>query len=101
MLGLRSFTWAFSSCGKQELVFIAVRQLFIVVVSLVEEHKPSSSQASVVVAHGLNCSKACGIFWNQEQTHVPCIGRQILVHGTTREVPKLIAQLSTSTSIRF
>ena len=40
VLGLHSFTWAFSSCSKQELVFIAVRQLLIVVVSLVEEHRP-------------------------------------------------------------
>ena len=25
----------------------------------------------------------------RDQTHVPCIGRQILYHWTTREVPKL------------
>ena len=25
--------------------------------------------------------------WTRDQTHVPCIGRQILIHCTTREVP--------------
>ena len=42
---------------------------------------------SVVVVHGLSCSVACGTFpgtW--DQTHGPCIGRQILIHCTTREV---------------
>ena len=24
--------------------------------------------------------------WTRDQTHVPCIGRQILIHRTTREV---------------
>ena len=28
--------------------------------------------------------------WIRDQTHVPCIGRQILIHCTTREVPKSI-----------
>ena len=36
-LGLRCCTWAFSSCGKWGLLFVAVRGL-LVVVSLVEEH---------------------------------------------------------------
>ena len=25
--------------------------------------------------------------WTRDQTHVPCIGRRILIHCTTREVP--------------
>ena len=29
---------------------------------------------------------ACGIFLDQDQTHVPCMGRQILIHSATREV---------------
>ena len=42
--------------------------------------------ASVVVAHRLSGSKACGIFSDQGPTHVPGIGRRILIHWTTREV---------------
>ena len=37
-LGLRCCVWAFSSCGERGLLFIAVRGLPIVVVSLVAEH---------------------------------------------------------------
>ena len=60
------------------------------------------------MVHGLSCSAACGIikqfqhgvrigsscnkeenwlFLARDQTHVPCIRRQILNHWTTREVP--------------
>ena len=35
-LGLRCCTWAFSSCGEQGLLFIAVRGLLIAVSPLVE-----------------------------------------------------------------
>ena len=38
-LGLSCFVWAFSSCSKQELLFIAVRGLLIVLTSFVVEHR--------------------------------------------------------------
>ena len=38
-LGLRCRTWAFSICGKQELLFIAVCGLLVAVASLVVEHE--------------------------------------------------------------
>ena len=37
-LGLRCCTWAFSSCGEQGLLFVAVHGLLIAVASLVAEH---------------------------------------------------------------
>ena len=37
-LGLRCCAWAFSSCGEQGLLFIAVSGLLIAVASLVAEH---------------------------------------------------------------
>ena len=40
---------------------------------------------SVVVVHGLSCSAACGIFRVRDRTCVPCIGRRILNHCSTRE----------------
>ena len=59
-------------------------------VSLVDAaHWPWSSQASIVVVHGLSCSAARGIFPDQEQTHVPCTGRRIPIHGTIGEAPKV------------
>ena len=37
-LGLSCCTWAFSSCGKQELLLVAVHGLLIAVASLVALH---------------------------------------------------------------
>ena len=37
-LGLRCCTWAFSSCGKQGLLFIVVHGLLIAVASVIAEH---------------------------------------------------------------
>ena len=37
-LGLHCCAWAFSSCGEQGLLFVAVRGLLIVVASFVAEH---------------------------------------------------------------
>ena len=49
-------------------VFIAVRGLLIAVASLIAEH---GAQASVVVAHGLRCSVACGICPGQGSNPCP------------------------------
>ena len=38
VLGLHCCVWAFSSCGEQGLLFVAVHGLLIVVASLVAEH---------------------------------------------------------------
>ena len=38
VLGLHCCTWAFSSCGEQGLLFVAVCGLLIAVASLVAEH---------------------------------------------------------------
>ena len=42
-LGLRCCARAFSSCGEQGLLFIAVRGLLIAVASVVEEHRYTGS----------------------------------------------------------
>ena len=39
VLGLCCCAWAFSSCGKQGLLFVAVHGLLIAVASLVAEHR--------------------------------------------------------------
>ena len=46
---------------------------------------------AIVVALGLTCSKACGnlSFPTREQTHIPCIDRQIRNHWTAGEVLRL------------
>ena len=71
---------------------VVVRMLLIAVASCVAEHRLEGTRASAVVAlglqstgsvvvpHGLSCSVACGIFPDQYQTHISCIGRQILYY---------------------
>ena len=70
----------FSSCGKWELLFVAVRGLLIAVASLAAEHGFWGMQASVVsapgigsavVVHRLSCSAACEIFLDQALN--PCL----------------------------
>ena len=60
-LGLHCFARAFSSCGERALLFVAVRGLLIVMASRCAA-QASGVQASLVVAHRLTCSAACGIF---------------------------------------
>ena len=73
----------FSSCGKWGLLLVEVRGLLTAVASLVTEHGLWGTQASVVVtpelcttdsivvAQGLSCSSACGIFLAQRSN--PCL----------------------------
>ena len=77
VLGLYCCTQAFSTCGKRRLL-IAV--------------------ASLAVKCGLQYSWHMGLAavrhmessLTRGQVHVPCIGRQVLSHWTTREVQTLV-----------
>ena len=91
-------SWLFSSCGKQGPLSSCGAQAspcrgfscsrarafrnsaFSSRGSWAPERK---STGSIVLAHRLSCSLACGIF--PDRTHVSCIGRQILYHWATRE----------------
>ena len=46
-------------------------QGLLAVASLVAEHRLQGAWASVVVAHGLSCLKACGIFLDQGSNPCP------------------------------
>ena len=77
VLGLCCCTQTFSSCRERGLLFVAVHGLLIAVASLVAEHGLQACglqqlwhMGSVVVAHGLCCSAACGIFLDQGSN--PC-----------------------------
>ena len=73
---------AFSVCGEQG-PFIVAHGFLIVVASLAVEHRPEVTRAlvvaahelygtgSVVVAHGLCCPAACGIFPDQGSNLCP------------------------------
>ena len=64
-LGLRCCMQAFSSCGERGLLFVVVHGLLIAVASLCCGARALGAWASVVVACGLSCSTACGIFQDQ------------------------------------
>ena len=70
VLGLRFCARAFSSCGKQEPLFIAVRGPLTIAASLVAEHRLQTRRLSSV-AHGLSCSAACGILPDQGSNPCP------------------------------
>ena len=77
-LSLHCCTWAFSSCGERGQIFIVVHGLLIEVASPVAEHRLQAHglqqlqhAGSVVVAHGLSCSAACGIFLDQGSNPCP------------------------------
>ena len=60
-MGLQCFLWAFSSCGKQELLCCGAQA------SHCGDLSCGGAQALgfrglIAVAHGLSCSSACGIF---------------------------------------
>ena len=70
-------TWPFSSCGVE---------LPIAAASFLVEHSLWAWGLQPLV-YGLRCSGAEGLTsLTRDGTHVPCIGRQILNHGTTREI---------------
>ena len=70
MLGLRFCARAFSSCGKQGPLFIALRGPLTIVASLVGS-TGSRCAGSVVVAHRPSCSAAFGIFPDQGSNPCP------------------------------
>ena len=80
VLGLRCCARAFSSCGERGGLSPS-RPLLL-------RSTDCRHAGSVVVAHGLSCSAACGIFPDQGSNPCPCIGRQTLNHCATREFPR-------------
>lgn len=82
--GLHCCMRAFSSCNKQELLFVAVWGLLTAAASLAVRHRlqaqglqESQCMGSVVAAHGLSSPSACGIFPDQVSNPcpLPLVGR--------------------------
>ena len=75
-------------CDLQRLLYCGA-WLLTVAASLAVEHPLQGAHTSVVGVHRLRCSVACGIPQTRDQSCVPCIGRWILNHCMSREVPGL------------
>ena len=61
----------------------------MVVASLVTEFGLQGAQTQESWRSGLAALQHVGSSWIRDLTHVPCIGRQTLIHCTTREVSLL------------
>ena len=85
--GLRFCARAFSSCGKWEPLFIAVRGPPTIAAFLCCGEQAPDAQAQQLWLTGLVARWHVGSSQTRARTHVPCIGRQILNHCTTREAP--------------
>ena len=105
-LGLRCCTRAFSSCGEQGPLFVVVHGLLIAQLLLLRSMGSrrvgfssyvtrakqlwlagSRVQVQQLWLMGLVAPRHVGSSRTRAQTRVPCIGRWILNHSTTREVP--------------
>ena len=75
LLLLGSFLWS-QWAGIYSLVFVGFSSWWLLLLQSTGLREP-----------GTSCPMACGIFWTKDGTLVPCIGRQIHNHWTTREVP--------------
>ena len=76
LLGLCGM-WTFSTCGKWELLCVAVHGLLIAVASLVE-HEHEDTRASVVWYTSLAAPWHVEFSQSRDGTCVSCTGRQIL-----------------------
>ena len=92
-LGLCWCVWAFSSCGECGLLSSAVPGLPTAVAfsrcaarALAVQASAVQPAGSVVVAHWLNCSAACGIFSDHGLNLCSPHWQEILNPWTTREI---------------
>ena len=84
-LGLHCCTQIFSICRKLGLLQLWCMGFSLCWLLLLPS-TVSRAYSSVVVAHRLSCSVACGIVPDQGLNQCPCIVGQIINHWTTREV---------------
>ena len=85
-LGLCCCTRVFFSCGERRLLFVVMHKLLLAVASLVwstgSRHMAVGSCSTQGVA-----PRQVESSQTRDQVCVPCIGRRILIHCATTEVP--------------
>ena len=86
-LGRHCCRWTSSSCSEWGLLLITAHRLLTGVASLGAEHRLQARGPQQLQHTGLLAPWHVGSSWPRDQTRVPCTGRWILNHWTTREVP--------------
>ena len=102
-MGACCYLQAFSCCGEQASCCggfsCCGAQSLHVQLSVAVAHGLWSAQALVVVACDFVNPRHVGSSQTRGRTHVPCIGRRILNHWTTREVPACMFKDTFSTKL--
>ena len=93
VLGPRFCARAFSSCGKQGPLFIAVRGPLAIAAS------HCGAQAQQLWLTGPAAPRHVGSSQTRARTRVPCIGRRILNHCATREAHKAVFDIMNPTAV--
>ena len=83
-----------SLVGERGPLFIVAHGLLILVASLVAEHQLQGHRLQYWWLLDLIAPPPVQSFWTWDQTHVACIGRQLLIHHTAKEVPASAFDLS-------
>ena len=93
-LGLRCCAWAFSSCAEWGLLFVVVHVFSLQWLLLLQSMGSRcvgfircGTQAQYLWRTGLVAPQHVGSSRTRNRTRVPCIGRRVLNHCATREVP--------------
>ena len=86
-LGRHCCRWTSSSCSEWGLLLITAHRLLTGVASLGAEHRLQARGPQQLQHTGLLAPWHVGSSWPRDQTRVPCSGRWILNHWTTRDVP--------------
>ena len=95
-LGLPWAVRAFPRCSEQEAALVSMCGLLTAAASLVEQRlwSPGFSSCSTWAEQwwstGLAAPQHVDSSWTRDQTSVSCIGRQILIYCTTKEVLEAI-----------
>ena len=93
VLGLHCCAQAFSSCGERGLLLVVVRASHCGGFSCCGA-RALGAQASVVVAHRLSCSAACGIFPDQGLNPCPLHWQADFQPLCHQESPKIFLFIS-------
>ena len=87
--------WVSLAAASGGYSLLAVLRVLIAVASLFVEHRLQVCGLQQLWNMGLVALQHVGSPWTRDRTYVPCFGRRILNHWTTREVPYVFLVLCT------
>ena len=89
VLGLCCFAWTFSSCGEEGCSLLWCEGISLWCLPLLWGSSSTAQGLQWLCAWAVTL-RHVGSYLTRDQTHVSCVGSQILNHWTTREAPLLV-----------